>query len=127
MYVDDVIVVGLARDIEVNLLITRNVFTSLLGPTAVAVAEEIVRAVGPSLHYKGDNRFLDDVITFTVKAGSYGSDELFSYGYRGGSQQVSEHIPGDEEIDLNVPGQSHHYNVIHVHKRGAGQTMLNLI
>ena len=36
MYVDDIIGVGLARDIENDLLITRNVCTSLLGPTAVA-------------------------------------------------------------------------------------------
>ena len=36
MYVDDIIGVGLARDIESDLVITRNVCTSLLGPTAVA-------------------------------------------------------------------------------------------
>ena len=36
MYIDDIIGVGLARDIENDLLITRNVCTSLLGPSAVA-------------------------------------------------------------------------------------------
>ena len=36
MYVDDIIGVGLADDIEEDLRLTREVCTSLLGPTAVA-------------------------------------------------------------------------------------------
>ena len=33
-----------------------------------------------------ESRFLDDVITFIVKAGSYGADELFSYRRQGGEK-----------------------------------------